>query len=131
MKILTEPSPKSELTRLVTGRGRLVRVELILPIVVGRMPPWLETLLEPYRVRFEQDSWCPDLWTALSRLSLTNSWLDRWGSVPGQEWFVSDPISRDEQPTVYDIAKRLRLDVAMSLNDSRHVFAPKGTWGRR
>lgn len=135
MESLFQPTRKSEPTRLVTGRGRMVTVELILPVVLNRMPPWLAALLEPFRKRFEDDSWCPTPWEALMRLAYTNGWRDRWGSVEAQEWFVSsEPIPPDEQPSVYEVAKRLRLDVAMSIEHAtfnRHIFAPRGTWGRR
>ena len=128
MEILSQLPRKSE---LVTARGRLVRVNLILPIVAGRMPQWLEVLLTPHMKRFAEDSWCPDAWFALCRLSFVKDWRERWGSVEGQEWFVSlDPIPPDEQASVYEVAKRLKLDVAMCV-DSRHLFAPKGTWSRR
>lgn len=121
-------------TRIVTQRGRMRQVTLILPVVLGRMPPWLEALLEPFRQRFEQDSWCATPWDAFSRLSFMKDCQERWGSVEGQEWFVSDPIPPDEQPIVYELAKRLRLDVAMSIDQGtfyRHILPPRGTWSRR
>jgi hypothetical protein len=130
MESLRQPVQKSELIPIVTARGRMVRVDL-LPIVAGRMPQWLEALLAPHMKRFAEE-WCPDHWAALTRLSYTNGWRERWGSAPEQEWLVSlDPVPSDEQPSVYEVAKRLKIDVAMSLIDSRHLFAPKGTWSRR
>ncbi len=81
---LVQSSQKSEPTLLVTGRGRMVTVELILPVVLNRMPPWLELLLTPYRERFEQDSLCEDYWMALLRLGPSTRWRDRWGSIKSE-----------------------------------------------
>jgi hypothetical protein len=107
-------------------------VNLILPVVVGRMPQWLEVLLTPHMKRFADDSWCPDAWFALFRLSFLKECRERWGSAPEQEWLVSvDPVPSDEQTSVYEVAKRLKLDVAMSLDDGRFLLAPKGMWSRR
>jgi hypothetical protein len=55
MEILNQPSRKSELIRLVTQRGRTLRVNLVLPVVVNRMPQWLEVLLTPHTERFAQE----------------------------------------------------------------------------
>lgn len=130
METLRQPVQKGEQTPIVTARGRMVRVNLILPVVINRMPQWLEMVLAPYTERFAHE-WCPDHWAALIRLSSTNCWRDRWGSVEDQEWFVSKPIPPCEQAIVVQVAKQLKLDMAMSLNDCRHLFAPRGTWGRR
>ncbi len=52
METLRQSPLKSDLTPLITQRGRVVRVELILPVEVNRIPQWLETLLAPHRGRF-------------------------------------------------------------------------------
>jgi len=54
MEILNHPSRKRELIPIVTQRGRMVRIDLIPPVVRGRMPLWLETLLAPHTERFAQ-----------------------------------------------------------------------------
>lgn len=127
METLRQSPRKSDLTPLVTLHGRIVRVDLILPVDVNRMPRWLEILLAPHKERFAQE-WCPDYWAALRRLSFLD-WRNRWGSVAAQEWFVSEPIPFEEQRSVANLAKRLNIDMAMSA-DLRHVLAPKGTWRR-
>ena len=60
METLRQPPPKSDLIPIVTARGRMVRIDLIPPVVRGRMPLWLETLLAPHTERFAQE-WCPDV----------------------------------------------------------------------
>ena len=127
METLRQSPLKIDLTPLITQRGRVVRVELILPVEVNRIPQWLEPLLAPHRERFAQE-WCPDDWAALYRLSFIQ-WRDRWGSVAEQEWFVSEPIPPQEQAAIVEVAKRLNIDMAMGA-DFRHVLAPKGTWRR-
>lgn len=128
MESLFQPTRKSEPTRIVS-RGRLVCVNLILPVVVGRMPQWLEVVLAPFVKRFAQE-WCPDSWAALGRLSGV-PWRDGWGSE-GQQWFISMlPVPPHEQAVVAQVAKRLKIDMGMLVEDSRHILAPRGTWGRR
>jgi hypothetical protein len=134
-EILNHPTRKSEPTRLVTARGRMLTVELILPVVVGRMPPWLEVLLAPHMKRFADDSWCPDAWWALMRLSFVKDWRERWGSTPEQDWFVSvDPVPSEEHGTMVGLSQELKLDMGMCIDRGmfgRHVLAPRGTWSRR
>ena len=130
MKSLDQSPKKSEQTPIVIASGRVRRVDLILPVVVNRIPQWLETVLTPYKERFAHE-WCPDFWAALYRLSFFE-WRDRWGSVEGQEWFVSEPIvSEDEERILVHLAKQLKIDFAMSLADHRYLLAARGTWSRR
>lgn len=129
---LDQSSRKSEPIPIVIANGRMRRVNLILPVVVGRMPGWLGTQLTPHMELFARESFCPDLWFALFRLSFVKDWHTRWGSTPEQEWLVSvDPVPTDEQRTMLELSKALKVDIGMSLIDSRHLFAPKGTWSRR
>ncbi|WHZ25323.1 MAG: hypothetical protein OJF51_000118 [Nitrospira sp.] len=92
METLRQPIQKSEHIPIVTQRGRMIRVNLILPVLVGRMPRWLEILLTPYRERFAQE-WCPTHWDALFRLSFMKHWQMHWGSVEGQEWLFRSRLS--------------------------------------
>lgn len=127
METLRQSPRKSDLTPLITQRGRVVRVSLILPVEVNRIPQWLQTILTPHRERFAEE-WCPDYWAALLRLS-GFQWHDQWGSAAAQEWFVSEPIPPEKQAAVLVVAKRLNIDMAMAA-DFRHVLVPKGTWRR-
>jgi hypothetical protein len=68
METLRQPVQKSDLTPIVSQRGRMVRVNLILPVHLNRMPRWLEVLLAPHTERFAHE-WCPDHWAALAKLS--------------------------------------------------------------
>jgi hypothetical protein len=130
-EILDYPSRKSDLTPIITASGRMRQINLVLPVVVGRMPHWFETLLAPHMKRFAEDSWCPGYWDALTRLSFLTDWRTRWGTNE-TDWFVSlGPIPPDEQRTLFEQSKTLKFDMGMSLNDCRFLFAPKGTWSRR
>lgn len=57
---------------------------------------------------------------------------DALGLGRGPRVALSEPIVvEDEQRTLVKVAKELNIDMAMSLDDGRYLFAPRGTWSRR
>jgi hypothetical protein len=112
---------------VITHKGHIAHVDLVLPIEWNRMPAWLEALLAPYTERFAME-WCPDHWAALQRLS-GMTWRDQWGTDGGGV-FVSEAISRQDQGAVFETARLLKCDEGLLIDRPTlywHVLAPKGT----